>query len=143
MSLYTLNEKTQSRGLFYIISNAWKYLNDEKKICRPTASFKEGWTVLTGTIVINRRNFQQMLDLGFSETSQNLSSFKQLLFSSFHRGYQRKKLKKTGEFHLLCISVFPITHPLFWIASFIILFNICKKYFWYHLCTVRYHLRIF
>ena len=28
------------------------YLNDEKKICRPTASFKEGWTVLTGTIVL-------------------------------------------------------------------------------------------
>ena len=23
-----------------------------KKICRPTASFKEGWTVLTGTIVL-------------------------------------------------------------------------------------------
>ena len=28
------------------------YLNDEKKICRPTASFKEGWTVLTETIVL-------------------------------------------------------------------------------------------
>ena len=28
------------------------YVNDEKKICRPTASFKEGWTVLTETIVL-------------------------------------------------------------------------------------------
>ena len=53
-----------------------------------------------------------MLDLGFSETSQNLSSFKQLLFSSFHRGDKRKK-SKTGESPLLCISVFPITNPLF------------------------------
>ena len=39
-------------------------------------------------------NFQQMLDLGFSETSQNLSSFKQLLFFSFHRGDHRKKNQK-------------------------------------------------
>ena len=38
-------------------------------------------------------NFQQVLDLGFPETSQSLSSFKQLLFSSFHRGDQRKKIK--------------------------------------------------
>jgi hypothetical protein len=35
------------------------YLNDEKKICRPTASFKEGWTVLTGTIVLARLNLRQ------------------------------------------------------------------------------------
>ena len=32
---------------------------------------------------IDRWNFQQMLDFRFSETSQNLSSFKQILFSSF------------------------------------------------------------
>ena len=31
MSLYTLNEKTQSRGLFYIKSNAWKYIWMMKK----------------------------------------------------------------------------------------------------------------
>ena len=35
-----------------------------------------------------------MLDLGFPETSQSLTSFKQLLFSSFHRGDQWKKNKK-------------------------------------------------
>ena len=46
---------------------------------------------------IDRWNFQQMLDLEFSETSQNLSSFRELLFSSFHKGDQRKKIKKTAE----------------------------------------------
>ena len=40
---------------------------------------------------LDRWNFQQMLDFGFSETLQSLSSFKQLLFSSFHRDDQRKK----------------------------------------------------
>jgi hypothetical protein len=35
-----------------------------------------------------------VLDFGFPETSQSLSSFKQFLFSSFHRGDQRKKIKK-------------------------------------------------
>ena len=34
---------------------------------------------------LDRWNFQQVLDLGFPETSQSLSSFKKLLFSSFHR----------------------------------------------------------
>ena len=40
---------------------------------------------------IDRRNYKQMLDLGYSETSENLSSFIQPLFSSFHR----KKGKKS------------------------------------------------
>ena len=48
-----------------------------------------------------------MLDFKFSETSQNLSSFKPLLFSSFHRGDQRGKPSKTGESPLLSIFVFP------------------------------------
>ena len=43
---------------------------------------------------LERWNFQQMLDLGFPETLQSLSSFKQLLFSLLHRGDQRKKNKK-------------------------------------------------
>ena len=46
---------------------------------------------------VDRWNFQQVLDLGFPETSQSLSSFKQLLFSSFHRGDQRKKNQKTVD----------------------------------------------
>jgi hypothetical protein len=36
-----------------------------------------------------------MFDLRFSEAFQNLSSFRQLLFSLFHRGDQREKFKKT------------------------------------------------
>ena len=57
---------------------------------------------------IDRWNFQQMLDLGFSETSQNLSSFKQLIFSPFHRGDQRKKIKNwwIPSFMYLCISYY-------------------------------------
>ena len=38
-------------------------------------------------------NFQQMLDLRFSETSQNFSSFRQLFFHSFQGGTKGKKLK--------------------------------------------------
>ena len=47
-----------------------------------------------------------MLDLGFSETSQNLSSFKELLFSSFHKWEQWKKIKNwwIPSFIYLCIS---------------------------------------
>ena len=36
-------------------------------------------------------NFQNLLVFGFPETSQNLMSFRQLLFSLFHGGDQRKK----------------------------------------------------
>ena len=61
---------------------------------------------------IDRWNFQEMLDLGFSETSQYLSSFKQLSFSLFHRGRDQRK-KKTGESPLLSIFIFPIWYPLF------------------------------
>ena len=42
---------------------------------------------------LDRWNFQQMLHLGFPKTSQSLSTFKQLLFSSFQRGDQEKKSK--------------------------------------------------
>ena len=31
-----------------------------KKICRPTASFKEGWTVLTGTIVLSSHSRRKL-----------------------------------------------------------------------------------
>jgi hypothetical protein len=61
---------------------------------------------------LDRLNFQQMLDLGFPETSETLSSFKQLSFSSFHRRDQRKKNQKTCEFPPLSIFVFPIWYPL-------------------------------
>ena len=36
-------------------------------------------------------NFQNLLVFGFPETSQNLMSFRQLLFSLFHGGDQREK----------------------------------------------------
>ena len=62
-----------------------------------------------------------MLDLRFSETLQSLSSFKQLLFSSFHRGNQRKK-SKTGESPLLSIFVFPIWYPHMKISFTIVTF---------------------
>jgi hypothetical protein len=50
--------------------------------------------------------------LRFPETSQNLSSFKKLLFSSFHRG-TKGFFFKTGESPPLSIFVFPIWYPLF------------------------------
>jgi len=37
--------------------------------------------------------FQNLLFFGFPETSQNLMSFRQLLFSLFHGGDQRENLK--------------------------------------------------
>ena len=65
---------------------------------------------------LDRWNFQQTLDLGFPETSQSLSSFKQILFSSFHRGDQGKKSKtcespqKSGSYILIGI---PFSNVLF------------------------------
>ena len=44
----------------YLKSNAWKYIWMMKKICRPTASFKEGWTVLTGTIVLSSHSRRKL-----------------------------------------------------------------------------------
>ena len=38
-------------------------------------------------------NFQNLLVFGFPETSQNLMSFRQLLFSLFHGGTKGKNLK--------------------------------------------------
>ena len=43
---------------------------------------------------IDTCNFQQMLDLGFSQTSQNFSSLRQLFFHSFQGRTKGKKLKK-------------------------------------------------
>ena len=42
---------------------------------------------------IDSWNFQQMLDLGFCETSQNFSSFRQLFFLSFQGGTKGKNSK--------------------------------------------------
>ena len=58
---------------------------------------------------IDSWNFQQMLDLWFSEASQNLSSFRQLLFSLFHRGDQREKFKKSLGRHF---EFFPLVLPM-------------------------------
>ena len=59
---------------------------------------------------IDRWNCQQMLDFGFSETSQNLSSFKQLLFSSFHRGDQKEKINKKLVNPLFYLSLYFLFH---------------------------------
>ena len=56
-------------------------------------------------------NFQHMLDLWFSEASQNLSSFRQLFFHSFQRGTKGKKLKNQKKqkkcSHVHQILIFP------------------------------------
>jgi hypothetical protein len=49
-----------------------------------------------------------VLDLGFPETSKSLSSFKQLLFSSFHRGKNKKKRESPPK----SSSSFPNRDPL-------------------------------
>ena len=43
--MYTLNEKTQRRDLFYMKSNAWKYvyLNDEKTPVDPRPLYDILW----------------------------------------------------------------------------------------------------
>ena len=53
-----------------------------------------GWIALAPFWVpddIESCNFQNLLVFGFPETSQNLMLFRQLLFSLFHGGDQRKK----------------------------------------------------
>ena len=46
-------------------------------------------------------NFQQMLDLGFSETWQNFSSFRQRFFHSFKEGTKGKMLRNCPNYTLL------------------------------------------
>ena len=60
---------------------------------------------------LDRGNFQQVLDLGFSETSQSLSSFKQLLFFHFIGGTKGKK-SKNCESPQKSGSSFPNRDPL-------------------------------
>ena len=56
-------------------------------------------------------NFQHMLDLWFREASQNLSSFRQLFFSRFPRGDQRKNAEKLPKLHT-GFSTFFVWSPL-------------------------------
>ena len=57
-------------------------------------SLYSGWDFLF-TIEIDSWNFQQMLNLGFSETSQNFSSFRQLFFK-VSKGVPKEKNSKTN-----------------------------------------------
>ena len=50
---------------------------------------------------IDNWNFQQMLDLGFSETSHNFSSFRQLNFHNFQWGTKGKMLKNCRNYTLV------------------------------------------
>ena len=78
---------------------------------------------------LDRWNFQQVLDLGFPETSQSLSSFKQLLFSSFHRGDQRNKIKKNWIPPKILALHFLIGIPFFIIWNSSLLSGTILKYF--------------
>ena len=53
-----------------------------------------GHLTLFGFQMTKSCNFQNLIVLGFPETSQNLMSLRQLLFSLFHVGDQRKKIWK-------------------------------------------------
>jgi hypothetical protein len=58
------------------------------------------WGILADLWVphgIESCNFQNLLVFGFPETSQNLISYRQLLFSLFQRGDLLKKSKKTQK----------------------------------------------
>ena len=68
------------------------------------------WGILTDFWVpheIDSWNFQHMLDLWFSEASQNLSSFRQLLFLSFQRGGPKGKIQKNNGWSLQGFWIFP------------------------------------
>ena len=58
-------------------------------------------------------NFQHMLDLWFSEASQNLSSFRQLLFSLFHGGDQREKSENPKKRQMSGIHIWESCSPLY------------------------------
>ena len=59
-------------------------------------------------------NFQHMLDLRFFEASKNLSSFRQLLFSLFHGGDQRKKSENPKKCQMSGIHIWESCSPLWW-----------------------------
>ena len=68
-------------------------------------------------------NFQNLLIFGFHETSQNLMSFRQLLFSLFHGGDQRKKSENPRK-------VSNVRHPYLRILFPFIMFEACEAFVW-------------
>ena len=60
---------------------------------------------------IDSWNFQHMLDLWFSEASQNLSSFRKLLFSLFHGGDHRENSKSLPRLTIVFL-MFSLWSPL-------------------------------
>ena len=75
-------------------------------IFRPTNVWQRGYQLGNTKVCVwgdspvfklDRWNFQQMLDLHVHETTQNLGSSKQLLFSSFHKGGPKEKKKKNQK----------------------------------------------
>ena len=84
-----------------------------KKICRPTASFKEGWTLLTGTIVILSKCFflgGKTWGLNFSKLKKT-SSRVTFLFEQFIWRMQKCNL------NWICLKLFglPITKNIIFI----------------------------
>ena len=86
---------------FYVPNFFHVFLKNQGKNDRVPSVFKKGNRILrygcrsfdTFWVPddIKSCNFQNLIVFGFRETSQNLTSFRQVLFSLFHRGDQRKK----------------------------------------------------
>ena len=77
---------------FYFCWRAWSVRTELKRGSLLGNEESDLWVDLL-VFELDRWNYQQKFDLGFPETSQSLSSFKQLLFSSF-QGDQRKTNQK-------------------------------------------------
>ena len=69
------------------VKNASSHLKDQIILATCRGIMTDFWVPHD----IESCNFQNLLVFGFPETYQNLMSFRQLLFSLFHGGDQRKK----------------------------------------------------
>ena len=75
-------------------------------------------------------NFQNLLVFGFPETSQNLMSFRQLLFSLFHGGTKGKNLKTPEICQKGTEAIKPgltMIRPFFWFVKDCFDTNMTKK----------------
>ena len=90
---YFYEARAEFCQIFRSFFGQWRF---KKKCFWDVLTFSDGDFLLLNEI--DSWNFQQMLDLGFSETSQNFSSFRQLFFYSFQGKKTQKPMYSFGNF---------------------------------------------
>ena len=113
MSLYTLNEKMQSRDLFYIKSNAWKYIWMMKKYIDPWLLYDILWwlKVLCDKLVLTQKKWHSGRPV--HKQINNLLALCGLIKNSLHQSTVKLRVLMQGfpvNFKLITCKVYIFFH---------------------------------